>query len=382
MSAGHAVRSFALVLVALSAAGTLSAEPMFLSRQYARCTTCHFSPTGGGLLTPYGRSLSHNELSMTRGTSPSQEAGKEESFLYGVLGESLGKLHLGIDVRPARVTVDTVAPGLPAPLFVERNFVMNADVLAAWHDGPWTLYGQAGREPLGEGGRFKSYEYWASYLGEKGFGVRAGRFFPAFGVRLADHTAYTRRGLGIDRYDQVFGVELSHVTEKHLIQVSAGPGLADAVLDDDGRSTFTLSARYQRDLGTRLVLVASGLHRGSADLAPRNTIAGLAIGWSPHPRIAVWNEADAHFVQNAADNPGYTLLNETSFEVYRGVWLRVSPQFVSEPEDSSTGSIRWAFGLNIFPRTHYNIDITFYRDSARGVDAVSKTWLLQLHLYL
>jgi hypothetical protein len=34
------------------AAAHASAEPIFLARQYARCTTCHFSPTGGGLLTP------------------------------------------------------------------------------------------------------------------------------------------------------------------------------------------------------------------------------------------------------------------------------------------------------------------------------------------
>ena len=30
-----------------------SAEPKFLSKQYPRCTSCHYSPTGGGLLTTY-----------------------------------------------------------------------------------------------------------------------------------------------------------------------------------------------------------------------------------------------------------------------------------------------------------------------------------------
>jgi hypothetical protein len=53
-------------LTILAGAGSLRAEPMFLSRQYNRCTTCHYSSTGGGLLTPYGRSLSLHELSTHR----------------------------------------------------------------------------------------------------------------------------------------------------------------------------------------------------------------------------------------------------------------------------------------------------------------------------
>ena len=52
-------------------ASAASAEPKFLSKQYTRCTTCHVSPTGGGLLSAYGRSLSHRELSTTGAPMPS-----------------------------------------------------------------------------------------------------------------------------------------------------------------------------------------------------------------------------------------------------------------------------------------------------------------------
>jgi hypothetical protein len=165
------------------------------------------------------------------------------------------------------------------------------------------------------------------------------------------------------------------------VQVSLGPGRADSVLDDDGRGSFTASARYQRDLGTSLVLVASGLHRAKSDLVPRNTTAGLAVGVAPHPRISVWNEADAQWV-SGADDTGYVLLNETSFEVVRGVWLKASPQLFTVPGAGSEGVFRIMFGANVFPRTHYNIDVSWYRDRARGTDLVSKTWLFQLHLYL
>jgi hypothetical protein len=69
-------------------AADAGAEPRFLSKQYTRCTTCHVSPTGGGLLSAYGRSLSHRELSTTGAPMPSHgdstdPAPGEESFLWG-----------------------------------------------------------------------------------------------------------------------------------------------------------------------------------------------------------------------------------------------------------------------------------------------------------
>src|SRR3954467_10891477 len=87
-----------------------SAEPMFLSKQYTRCTACHYSPTGGGLLTPYGRLLSHRELSTTGGTaSPAPDATDdllgEPAFLFGALGNALGPVHLGLELRPAHLGI-------------------------------------------------------------------------------------------------------------------------------------------------------------------------------------------------------------------------------------------------------------------------------------
>ena len=94
----------AAIGLALGAASA-PAEPTFLSRQYTRCTTCHYSATGGGLLTPYGRSLSRQELSTIGRTDPGTK-GTEEAFLYGLLGDALGPVQVGIDVRPAHLHLD------------------------------------------------------------------------------------------------------------------------------------------------------------------------------------------------------------------------------------------------------------------------------------
>jgi hypothetical protein len=384
-------RLLVAAMVAGSALCTRSAvaEPIFISRQYARCTNCHYSPTGGGLLTPYGRSLSRQELS-TMGRSPAgAQPGKEEKSLYGVLGDTLGPVQVGIDVRPSHLNVDF--PGGSSAL----NLLMTADLLAAYRRGDWTIYGELGREPApagstgapgaqpaSQGAKIASYEHWVSYRPEHGIGFRVGRFLPAYGVRLADHTAFTRADLGFDAYDQVYAVELSRAGERSLAQVSLGPGRAESILHDDGRRAFTATGRFQWDLSPRKTLVASGLYRNESKAGPRDGALGLAFGFAPRPRLSVWTEGDAHFRSGAPGPPSYILLNETSFEVYRGLWIGVSPQLRTAFGDTSNGVVRLALNANLLPRTHWNIGLSFYRDRSRASDLVTRTFLVQLHLYL
>jgi len=371
-----AASRFALLAAAgLALAGPASAEPAFLSRQYARCTNCHFSATGGGLLTPYGRSLSRQELS-TFGASPaSASAGREQEFLFGALRDATGPLRLGVDLRPSHLDVE--APGYDS----KRDFLMNADIEAALTHGGWTFYGEVGRQPRSGGTRVASFEHWVGYKSEKGLGARVGRFLPAYGVHLPDHTSFTRAPLGLDNENQVYAVELSYTGDRHLVQVSAGPGYAESVGDASERA-FTAAGRWQVDLTPRVVLVGSGLFRSASDVVPRNGATGLALGVSPARKLTVWAQADARFRAGPGGGTAWTLLAEASFEVYRGVWLRAAPQLLTGFGDGNSGAVRLAAGLNLLPRTHWNVVLSYYHDRDRATDGTSRTLLAQLHLYL
>ena len=76
----------------------------------------------------------------------------------------------------------------------------------------------------------------------------------------------------------------------------------------------------------------------------------------------------------------YVLSSETSFEALRGLWFRVSPQLRGEA-GLQPQIVRWTFSATLLPRTHVNVNTTFYRDKASVASAVN-TWLVQLHLYL
>ena len=369
----------AAIAVLVLGAGTAGAEPIFLARQYARCTTCHYSATGGGLLTPYGRSLSREEISTTgrsHGAAPGPGQPGEEAFLWGALGNRLGGLNLGVELRPSHL--DVRFPGGK----VTRNLVMNADIAAAYRVNRWTVYGELGRQPRSVGTRVDSWEHWIGYQGEKGLGFRAGRFLPAYGIRFADHTTFSRRPLGFDTFDQVYGVEVSYTDDRHLLQVVAGPGRADSILHGDGRRAFTASGRLQMDLSSRTVLVLSGLFRGTSRSEARNGSTGVALGFAPVPRLSVWTQGDVQFHDGSSGPPAYSLVNETAFEVYRGIWVKLSPQIRTALGDTSGGVFRIAFELNLLPRTHWNVNLSHYHDRSRLNDIVTRTTLVQLHLYL
>ena len=372
-----------LVLCAFLAAGGARrawAEPTFLSKQYPRCTTCHYSASGGGLLTPYGRSLSREEIStfgrQGAGGAPAGAARGEEGFLFGVLS-SESPLQLGLDVRPSHLGVAVDDRALP-----DRNFLMNLDLQAAWRQGRWTAYGTLGREPARGGAGPVSYEHWVAYQATDGLGVRGGRFLPAYGVRFADHTSFTREGLDLAQDGQVYGVEVGLSTDRTLLQVSAGPGRAESLVDDDGRRAFTAAGRFQLDLGPRMVLAASVLHRGASEAAARSTNTGLSFGYAPASWLTTWTHADVGFQQWTASGRAYILANQTSVEAFRGLWLRISPQWRRTDTDPRGEVRRLVYGVDFYPRTHWHVNLSYYRDRLPFTGRRTRTLLAQLHLYL
>ena len=374
----------ALVIAALGGAWSVrpaSAEPTFLSKQYPRCTACHYSAAGGGLLTPYGRSLSREEISTfgRQGASGVPSTGStagEEGFLFGALS-SESPLQLGLDVRPSHLEVD-----VPGRTIADRNFLMNLDLQAAWRRDRWTAYGSVGRAPAGGGGELVSYEHWVAWQVTDTVSVRGGRFLPAYGVRFADHTSFTRARLDLAQDDQVYGLEVDVSSDRTLLQVSAGPGRAESLIDGDGRQAFTSSARFQVDLSPRMVLAASALYRATSDVAPRSTGTGLSFGYAPARWLTTWTHADVQFQRLDASGRAYILANQTSVEALRGVWLRISPQLRWTDTDPRSEIRRLVYGLDLYPRTHWHVNLSYYRDHLPFRGGRVRTLLAQLHLYL
>ena len=89
--------------------------------------------------------------------------------------------------------------------------------------------------------------------------------------------------------------EAALATDRSLVQVSAGPGRADSIIDDDGHSAFTVSGRVQLDVTPRTAVVASGMFRGTSDQDAHSSAGGVALGFAPTAWLTTWTSLDARF---------------------------------------------------------------------------------------
>ena len=295
-----------------------------------------------------------------------------------------GPVHLGLEMRPSYLRI-----GFPGG-HQDMNLLMNLDLSGAVQKNGWTAYGTVGREPPNSAVRNSrtlpdaaliSYEHWISFATGEGLRIRAGRFLPAFGVRFADHTAYTRRYLDLDFDDQVYGVEVSDTIGPSLVQVMVSPGKAEAVLHDHDRRGFSTAGRWQIDLAPRAAIVGSAFYRGSTNVDPQSGAVGGAFGFAPTSRVSIWTEVDADLRTKAAGGHLGVVVNETAVEVWRGVWLKFSPQFrAAGGAQGSTSLRRLEFAADLLPRTHWHVNVSYYHDHAFA--ASTSALLVQVHVFM
>ncbi len=213
---------------------------------------------------------------------------------------------------------------------------------------------------------------------DSGFGSAASCRPMGFALRITPRT--TASSSSSRSTDQILGVELSHSRGRYLTQMSFGPGRAERVYDDS-EAGFTATGRFQIDLTPRTVVAASGLFRDGTDLDPRQGSTGIAFGYAPTSRVTTWSQFDGQFV-DGQDSTSYVFVNETSFEVYRGIWAVLSPQARFGGGDQIPDLLRLGLGAVLLPRTHFNVNVTYYRDRNRTSDITSNIFLAQFHLYL
>ena len=226
-------RVFELALIVLVIAGAsrlAAAYPQFqLSRDHT-CTSCHLSPSGGGLLSENG---------MATADTMSQYSSTPE-FLNGALG-TFDSFAFGGDFRSA-------AGYLQTPQRYLVWFPMQGDLYAAFHHKGFSAHVTIGGRPAEFGNEAATHvwsrEHYVMWQTEEGSAtglfLRAGRFMPVFGLRLAEHPVYTRRFGGTPLYGETYGVSASYITEKyegHLTGFIKDP-LIDPVQHASGMAAY------------------------------------------------------------------------------------------------------------------------------------------------
>jgi len=205
---------FVVALTATVVVGEVAeAYPQFQLSRDQTCTGCHISPAGGGLLNENGFTVA--EATSQFGTAP--------EFFYGKV-PSPDWLVLGGDLRGAGGLLKYGGPEDSAIY----AFPMQVELYAHAKFGPISLQLTGGFRPAEETneaattvGSREHYLMWKQKPDEnEGWYVRAGRFMPVFGLRLAEHPMYTRRYGGTQLYSDTYGLAIEYVDPKFEVHVT------------------------------------------------------------------------------------------------------------------------------------------------------------------
>ena len=347
--------------------------PELIRHGYSNCVTCHVSPNGGGLITPYGRALSEEVLSTWRKE-------KESDFLWGLI-KPPEWINAGGDFRAVQTRLDT--PTIRAGKFV----VMQADVEIAATTGDFTFLGTLGKtndiDPPKFVDHFMSRRHFVIYHphSKEELYFRAGRFQKAFGVNLPDHLVSTKQGLGWNYGTETYNLEAAWIDSNKDIFLTAVLGRPDNP-DLNREKGASLKAGY--NLGDTHKL-------GFSYFYGRNSGSSRHV-FGPYALLGLRKDlfflAEVDFQNNRPNGSnalwGWANYGRLDYEIVQGLHVYLAQDLLkSDFKDGQSVSQSLGGGIQFFPRPHFEFLGTYQkqRNLKVGADYNDYFWLM-MHYYL
>lgn len=309
--------------------------------QYGNCATCHVSPSGGGLVTNYGNSLSAEVLSFI------EEPEKKPQFPSWI--------NLGGDVRSIQLYENT-------PAYTDaKYFMMQEDLTVAVGDPKkWQVVGTAGLIPDDTHKKFGDRSYYLLVKPAENFSLRFGKFNKIYGINTAEHAITTRRGLGWDEGSETYNGEFGYTGAYY----DAFLTYIDGIKEKGYAASSSLFLFNRHKLG---ISYFKGEDR---------RVSGL---WM----INGWTESlFTHAEVDRTSANGEVWYCKEGWSARRGVVLYLT-QDLSKANISSDLWDWQAYGVGIqlFPRTHYELNLQYQKRASTG-ESFSDYAYAMMHVYL
>jgi hypothetical protein len=385
---------FVFVLLVPSRA---DAYTWMIRHSYTGCGICHGDPSGGEVLTAYGRAQSELLLSTNWGKSGEATEPSSASNFIGVV-ELPPEVMLGGSLRGATTVKDGTL----------RAFPMAMDLYGQFRFGDFFLGGNAGAARVAVGspharaaqvttGQGKEFNlisrnhYLGMDLAEGSYTLRAGRLNLPFGIRIPEHTALVRETTRTDREsDQQHGLALAYNSETARGEIMAIAGNYQINPDEYRergysfffeimaleRTAIGLSSLYtyaKKDRSSLETNVARGAHGGFVRTAIGDPFALLA---------------EMNLLTESTTKLGYVGFLQGDYEVIQGVHAMATLELVDRGLPKTTPALAPSPGLGeaqlggwlsaawfMFPHVDVRLDAMFRQ-------AAPFTFLSQIHVYL
>jgi hypothetical protein len=383
---------------ALALSSNASAFAWMIRHEYTSCATCHADPSGGELLTMYGRVTSDAALRMQYGSTGEQS--DRSGLLWGLINLPEQLLLSGSYRNLATLRPEQAEPFKAVP-------VMMGDLYGQVTLGPVLFGGSLGIAKVRAGAlharpaqittngddqvNLISRTHYVGFQINDSMLIRAGRLNLPFGVRIPEHTMWVRDATRTDREsDQQHAVAFSYVGSRVRLE-------AQAILGN-----YQLGPDKFRERGYSAYIEGIGSGNVAAGVSSKVTYAeedrlsgekkslrqahGLMMRWAPARSFVLMAEADALFRTSA--NAGYVGFLQGDYEPIQGLHFILTGEVLDEGAAITTPSQVEAPGVGL-PKLGLwgSVDWFFFHQFELRVDAVVRqndpfTLLSQLHFYL
>lgn len=387
----------ALLVVVGSLASTRRADAYawMIRHDYSGCATCHTDPSGGGLLTAYGRAQSDILLSQGWGRTEKDEARASAAPFFGWFGVP-DRLEVGAQVRT--LTYWSKVGSGPA---ATSAMLMQSDALAQLTVGRLRGFGSIGFQADGgrqaavtraESGNLVSREHWLGVdLGaDDQWLVRAGRMALPFGLRLIEHTTFVRQTTRTDVNDgQQHGVSLSYGDERvrgELMAIAGNYQLSPDGARERGYSGFVEVSPFTGGAVGVTSLVTHAADDAYLHVASTRQAHGAFVRYAPWRPLVLLAEEDwlSQAPAGMAALHGHVGFVQADLQVMRGLHVLATGEVQSDgvPGQGSswgaTGSIWWF----AFPHVDLRVDASDAKIAAGPQQLDVKSVAVVAHLYL
>lgn len=307
---------------------------------YPSCVSCHVSPAGGGALTAYGRGASEAFMSSWAFEGEGQPD-------WGFLGGLPSWLALGGDQRGVAIASRDEAGAFGNPKGIPMELSAEAAIIA----GPITLDVSGG--VYGPDRTLEYRRFFAKLMLTPTIEMRAGRFIPAYGINVEDHTTATRTALSLGQGSESYNAEAAWLAP-------GGELIATAILGQTLRSEMDNDSR----IGTlRTDDMVGGAVRAAAYTDSRSSIGASALSLksfagAKRDAVGAFTQAglsDKVFVLAEADKlwergqPAATVsMTKVGAEIVAGLMATVQA-------DTLGAAYGGRLGLQWMPRPHWEL---------------------------
>lgn len=348
------------------------AFPDTLRHGYTNCTTCHLSPSGGGLLTAYGRSLSR-ELISTWGFE------NEEQPLHGLIKipeSQQDTIFIGGDLRSLSLNESKEEiTGDETEIENESEyFLMQTQLRMGLGIEKLKLIGSLGKieDPKKEKKiRWVSTEYYALWAPKEEVFARLGRFEPIFGLRMPDHNLWIKSEFDLVPWAERDTVEFIYEGESQFLSVS---GFQSTSQSPTSHTTGYVVTANQI-LGERNRIGFSGMNQEGQGLLSR--AISLHGTFSMNEKLYLLTENTQKSFLGKTKNIHFFRLG---YDFIKGLTATLQVQVLRDFNSSDSNKTKNGVGFMWYPRPHFEIVTNFEIEKSKT--ETEKISTLLFHYYL